>query len=126
MTFMQAISSGYSKYVTFSGRASRSEYWFFTLFSVLVAIVTAILDVVLGLNFAIFYGPLYVVFALVNFLPSISVLVRRLHDTDRSGWWYWIALVPIVGIILLLVWFCTRGTSGENRFGSDPLGGESP
>jgi uncharacterized membrane protein YhaH (DUF805 family) len=124
MTFGQAISSCYSQYATFSGRASRSEFWFFQLFSVLAAIAMAILDSMVGMNFAIFYGPLYVIFALANFLPALSVLVRRLHDTDRSGWWYWIILVPIVGIILLLVWWCTRGSWGQNRFGSDPLGGE--
>jgi uncharacterized membrane protein YhaH (DUF805 family) len=125
MTFKQSIASGYSKYVTFSGRASRSEYWFFVLFSVLVAVACATVDIALGLNFALFYGPFYALFALVNLLPSISVLVRRLHDTGRSGWWYWIALVPIVGFIVLIVWLCTRGTQGENRFGSDPLFGEA-
>ena len=57
---------------------------------------------------------------LVLVVPQISAVVRRLHDTDRSGWWYWIALVPLVGIILL-VWTCMRGTAGENRFGTDPL-----
>jgi len=62
-------------------------------------------------------------FFLASFLPAISVIVRRLHDTDRSGWWYWIGLIPLVGAILLLVWFCTRGTSGPNRFGPDPLSG---
>jgi uncharacterized membrane protein YhaH (DUF805 family) len=59
---------------------------------------------------------------LINFLPSLSVLVRRLHDTDHSGWWYWICLIRFVGLILLLIWFCTRGTWGSNRFGLDPLG----
>jgi uncharacterized membrane protein YhaH (DUF805 family) len=62
---------------------------------------------------------------LANFLPSISVLVRRLHDTGRSGWWYWIALVPLVGPILLLIWLCTRGTFGGNEYGPDPLAGSS-
>jgi uncharacterized membrane protein YhaH (DUF805 family) len=61
--------------------------------------------------------------ALTNLLPGISVTVRRLHDTDRSGWWYWIGLIPLVGAILLLIWFCTRGTDGANRFGPDPLSG---
>ncbi len=125
MTFTQSIKSCYSQYVTFSGRAARSEYWFFTLFSVLALIACAILDHALGLAFAGFYGPFYAIFALANFLPSISVLVRRLHDTDRSGWWYWILLVPLVGFILLIVWFCTRGTAGANKYGADPLGGEA-
>ncbi len=64
-------------------------------------------------------------FSLAVFLPSISVAVRRLHDTDRSGWWWWLILIPLVGIIILIVWYATRGgTSGPNRFGgADPLGG---
>jgi uncharacterized membrane protein YhaH (DUF805 family) len=126
MGFTQAISHCYSNYVTFSGRASRSEFWFFQLFTVLAAIAAAIVDMSLGLNFAILYGPVYLLFMLINFLPAISVVVRRLHDTDHSGWWYWIAIVPFVGIILLLVWWCTRGSWGDNRFGPDPLATEGP
>ncbi|HHB81462.1 MAG TPA: DUF805 domain-containing protein, partial [Aliiroseovarius sp.] len=63
-------------------------------------------------------------FMLATFLPNISVMVRRLHDTDRSGWWYWIVLVPLIGFILLIVWFASKGTTGDNRFGPDPLGGQ--
>jgi uncharacterized membrane protein YhaH (DUF805 family) len=54
-------------------------------------------------------------------MPSLSAMVRRLHDTDRSGWWYWLALVPLIGIIILIVWWATEGTRGPNRFGDDPL-----
>lgn len=114
MTFWQAITSCYSKYATFSGRASRSEYWYFTLYHTLLVICLALIPSDLGTM-------LLALSAIGNFLPAISVLVRRLHDTDRSGWWYWIALVPILGLILLIVWFCTRGTAGDNRFGGDPL-----
>jgi uncharacterized membrane protein YhaH (DUF805 family) len=56
------------------------------------------------------------------FLPSISVTVRRLHDTDHSGWWWWIGLIPLVGIIVLIVWWATPGTRGPNKYGEDPLG----
>lgn len=118
MTFAQAIRSCYSKYVTFSGRAPRSEYWFFVLFQCLIVVAYGLLmpfetgRALLGL------------LLLANFLPAICVTVRRLHDTDRSGWWYWIGLIPLVGAILLLIWFCTRGTSGANRFGPDPLSGQ--
>lgn len=115
MTFVQAVQSCYSNYVTFSGRAARSEYWFFVLFQCLVGIVYGLL-----MPFGIGRAPLGLLL-LANFLPAISVAVRRLHDTDRSGWWYWIGLIPLVGAILLLIWFCTRGTSGANRFGHDPL-----
>jgi uncharacterized membrane protein YhaH (DUF805 family) len=116
MTFGQAISSCYSNYATFSGRASRSEYWFFQLFHCLIVLIGCV-TIFAGIGVAIL-----VVSALVNFLPSLSVLVRRLHDTDHSGWWFWINLIPIVGVIILLVLLCTRGTWGENRFGHDPLG----
>ena len=115
MTFGQAVRSCYSKYATFSGRAARSEYWFFVLFQGLITIGCWIL-IPFGLGHALLW-----LLALANFLPAVSVTVRRLHDTDHSGWWYWIAFVPLVGAVLLLIWFCTRGTSGANRFGPDPL-----
>ena len=115
VTFGQAVRSCYSNYATFSGRAARSEYWFFTLYHFLIVGLCLLLSP-LGIG-----NLLLAISFVVNFLPAISVTVRRLHDTDHSGWWYWIALVPFVGVILLLVWFCTRGTSGANRFGPDPL-----
>jgi len=120
MTFTQAISSCYSNYATFSGRASRSEYWFFVLFHMLLVTVGVVL-IPIGIGLVIL-----IIGGLVNFLPSLSVLVRRLHDTDRSGWWYWICLIPLVGIVLLLIWLCTRGSWGDNRYGFDPLAGEGP
>lgn len=132
MTFSEAVKSCFSKYVQFSGRAARSEYWWWTLFSILVQIVLQV--GVTAIAFAagpgnealiIVFSGLMVLVLLALILPSISVLVRRLHDVDRSGWWYWIILVPIVGVILLLVWFCKKGTTGPNRFGQDPFGGTS-
>ena len=133
MGFSDAIKTGLAKFVTWQGRASRSEYWYFILFNVVVLFVAAILDKVLGTNFKMTnpatglevglpYGYLYMLGSLALLLPNLAVMVRRLHDTDRSGWWYWIALIPLIGAILLLVWFCTRGTDGSNRYGSDPLG----
>ena len=113
MGFTQAIASGFQKYATFEGRACRSEYWFFALFHFLVALIAVFAGIVV-----------FVLVALAFLLPSLSVLVRRLHDVDRSGWWYWIVLIPIVGAILILVWFCTEGTQGDNRFGPDPLAHE--
>jgi len=110
MGFAQAIQSCDRQYATFSGRAPRSEYWYFSLFCSLVVGVTVVVHPVLA---GIAYAAI--------FLPGISVVVRRLHDTDKSGWNYWFALIPIVGAILLLVWFCTKGTEGHNRFGADPL-----
>jgi uncharacterized membrane protein YhaH (DUF805 family) len=116
MGFGQAISSGFSNYVTFSGRAIRSEYWYWVLFTIVGNIVAEIIDAVIGIT-AI--DPL---FGLAVLLPSIAVAVRRLHDLDRSGWWILIGLIPIIGWIILIIWYCGRGTVGSNRFGSDPLG----
>ncbi len=65
------------------------------------------------------------IFGLIMFLPSISVAVRRLHDTDRSGWWWWLWLIPLIGWIILIIWYATVGTDGPNRFGPDPLEGAS-
>jgi uncharacterized membrane protein YhaH (DUF805 family) len=115
MNFVDAIKSGFSNYVTFSGRAARSEFWFWTLFSFLANLMAAIVDGVLGLGFV----GLVVLLALL--LPGIAVSARRLHDLDRTGWWLLIAFTCI-GIILLIVWDCMKGTTGSNRFGADPLG----
>ncbi len=126
MGFGTAIATCMSKFVTFRGRASRSEYWFFYLFFLLSIVGAVILDLALGTDIqdedGEFGGGLvFWLTVLVLILPLVSALVRRLHDTDRSGWWYWIGLIPLVGAILLLVWTCTRGTSGTNRFGPDSL-----
>ncbi len=102
----------------FSGRATRSEYWFWILFTVILSIVAAALDGVIGTG-----GILYLISALVIFLPSLAVLFRRLHDTDRKAWWILIYLVPVIGVIVILVFTVIKGTEGENRFGPDPLQG---
>lgn len=121
MSFTAAVRSVLSKYVDFSGRARRSEYWWFALFSVLVGIVTFALDAALGTDFEGSSSGLITVIAnLALFLPSLAVAVRRLHDTDRSGWWLLIALIPIIGAIVLLVFFVQDGTAGQNRFGPSP------
>ncbi|HWC94496.1 MAG TPA: DUF805 domain-containing protein [Pseudolabrys sp.] len=119
MNFVEAIQSGFSNYVNFSGRAQRSAYWWWALFYFIVLIVADILDVV------IFGSPsaLYAIATLAMLLPTLAVGVRRLHDTDRSGWWLLIALIPLVGIIVLIIFFVQQGTTGPNRFGPNPLGG---
>ena len=119
MTFSEAMSSGFRNYVGFSGRAARSEFWYWILFTVLVSIVTSIIDFgVLSSDVM----PLSSIWSLVTFLPSLAMGVRRLHDTDRSGWWWLISLIPLIGIIVLIVFWCSEGTRGPNRFGPDPLG----
>ncbi|HEX5994996.1 MAG TPA: DUF805 domain-containing protein [Jiangellales bacterium] len=122
MSFTAAIRSVLTQYVGFKGRARRSEYWWFALFTVLVGIVAAILDSVLGTAFGSdgSTGVIGILLNLALLLPTLAVAVRRLHDTDRSGWWLLIALVPIVGAIVLLVFFVMDSTPGTNRFGANP------
>ncbi|MFG2048276.1 DUF805 domain-containing protein [Micromonospora sp. NPDC048935] len=121
MSFGAAIKSVLSQYVGVSGRARRSEYWWFALFTLLVSIVAAILDSSLGLTFeGSSTGVIGLIASLVLLLPSLAVAVRRLHDTDRTGWWLLIALVPVVGAIVLIVFFVLEGTPGANRFGPSP------
>ena len=114
MNFTEAIQSGFNQYVTFSGRAARSEYWFWVLFSVLANIAAGIVDAILGL------GLVGALVSLALLLPGLAVSARRLHDIDRTGWWMLIALT-VIGIIVLLIWACMKGTTGPNRYGADPL-----
>jgi uncharacterized membrane protein YhaH (DUF805 family) len=120
MNFSQAIASGFRNYVTFSGRASRSEYWYWVLFAILGSVATAIIDRSLFDTSTV--SPLNAIFTLVCFLPGLAVSFRRLHDIDRTGWW-WLLVFTVIGTILLIVWFCLKGTAGPNRYGPDPLGG---
>lgn len=104
------------KYVVFSGRARRKEYWFFMLFNAIISLVLGVIDGAIGADVSILGG----LYALAVFLPSLAVTFRRLHDTDRSGWWLLISLIPLVGAIVLLVFMCLDGNRGQNRFGADP------
>src|SRR5262245_37642675 len=124
MTFSQAITAGFQNYVNFSSRASRSEYWYWVLFVALVSIAAFVLDYALfSLPVAIVGGPISILVSLAFFLPNLSIAVRRLHDLDYSGWWVLLALIPVVGLIVLVIWWCRRGTVGPNRFGPEPLAG---
>ena len=116
MSFGEAIGSGFSKYVVFNGRSSRSEYWWWTLFVIIGYIVFAVVDGIIGT-----YPLLYLLWALAVFLPGLAVTVRRLHDIDKSGWWILFGLIPLIGGIMLLIWFVSRGTEGPNQYGEDPL-----
>ncbi|MEU0549197.1 DUF805 domain-containing protein [Micromonospora sp. NPDC005979] len=124
MSFGTAIKSVLSQYVGFAGRARRSEYWWFALFTVLVSIVTSVLDSALGLNFVdgSSSGFIGLVVSLALLLPTLAVAVRRLHDTDKTGWWLLIALIPLIGAIVLIVFFVQDSTPGGNRFGPSPKG----
>jgi uncharacterized membrane protein YhaH (DUF805 family) len=121
MNFGQAITAGFQNYVNFSGRAIRSEFWYWFLFVVLVVIASSVIDAVLFSELEL--SPISTLAGLALILPGIAISIRRLHDLDRSGWWYLLVFVPLVGGIILLIWNCMRGTVGPNRFGPDPLGG---
>lgn len=109
------------KYATFSGRAQRSEYWYFILFYFLITLALALVDGMTGsLGSSSGYGLLSGLFSLGMLLPSIAVGVRRLHDTDRTGWWLLLAFIPLIGSIVLLVFFVQDSTPGDNRFGANP------
>jgi uncharacterized membrane protein YhaH (DUF805 family) len=105
MTFGESIAVCFSKYATFAGRASRSEFWWFMLFLVLATAACGIVS-----------DKLSAVFTIATILPAIAVTTRRLHDTDKSGWQQLIGLIPIVGWILIIVW-CAQVGKEPNRFG---------
>jgi uncharacterized membrane protein YhaH (DUF805 family) len=116
-TFMGAVANSLHRYGRFSGRSTRAEYWYFILFTFLVALVA-------GFAEGIFLGGSQIISTIVNLAllpPSLAIQVRRLHDLDRVGWWWWLTVVPIVGWLILLIWNCTHGTRAENRFGPDPV-----
>lgn len=115
-----------SQYTDFKGRARRKEYWMFVLFNIIFAIVATVLDNVLGITFApeIPYGFIWAVYALAVFIPGIAVAVRRLHDMGKSGWWYLIGLVPLIGGIWLIVLLATDSEAGDNQWGPNPKAGE--
>lgn len=111
----------WKQYADFSGRARRKEYWMFVLFNIIVAIIAGIIDGVLGLiNPEIGLGVFGGLYSLAVFIPSIAVAVRRLHDIGKSGLYYLLGLIPLVGAIVLLIWFCTEGEHGANKWGEDP------
>lgn len=125
------------RYAQFSGRSRPKEYWLYTLFLVLCYIGLAIVEQALGLGSGNDWavrngwsasagavhnaGPLMGVFWLATLIPSLAVGVRRLHDTDRSGWWLLLAFIPLFGAIILFVFMVMGGTRGPNRFGPDPV-----
>jgi uncharacterized membrane protein YhaH (DUF805 family) len=124
MGFTDAIKTGFQKYIGFSGRAARSEYWYWVLFLLLLQIVAWLIDMTLfGFN-TTGVNPIGSILSLATLLPSLAVSIRRLHDIDRVGWWVLLALIPVIGAIVLIYWACLRGTVGANRFGPDPLAGK--
>lgn len=129
MTFTEAIQTCFRKYVDFGGRARRSEYWWWALFVFLVDLVVNALGgfqpilIVLGRGESgesAVWTFLAAAVSLVLFLPGLAVFVRRLHDTGRSGWWWLIVLVPLVGLIVLFVFLVQEGNPDSNQYGPSP------
>ncbi|MFD0481308.1 DUF805 domain-containing protein [Kineococcus sp. GCM10028916] len=122
MNLIDAVKSGFSKYVGFSGRARRSEFWFWTLFNFLVGLVASGLDNAAGMANSTGNGPIGTIVTLALLLPSLSVFWRRMHDTGRSGLWFFLGLIPLVGLIVLIVFACQDSQPGQNQHGPNPKG----
>ncbi|MEO9575665.1 MAG: DUF805 domain-containing protein [Tateyamaria sp.] len=126
MGFQDAVKKCLSNYANFGGRAARSEFWWFALFVFLGNFVLSLVDSLLfgttldGQQYSVLGG----LFSLGMLIPSIAAGVRRLHDLDKSGWWYLLIFIPIIGALVLLFFFVQKGTDGGNRFGTDPLSGD--
>ena len=118
MNFVDASKSGLRNYIGFSGRASRSEYWYFALFNIIVTGIGSITDIIVFPDTDI--SPINTIITFLLLLPSIAFSFRRLHDIDRSAWWILIAFT-LIGVVLLIYWACLKGTTGANQYGEDPL-----
>ena len=117
MDIQQSIKTCLTKFATFDGRASRSEYWWFQFFYFLVVIIAVILDGVLVGGNLESAGALEIVSQLILLLPSLAVTARRLHDVNRSGWWMLVG-ITIVGLIPLFIWWLAPGTNKKNKYGN--------
>ena len=116
MNFQTSIKTCFNKFAVFSGRASRSEFWFFVLFGFLGGIIAIIIDVmILGYPYEENW-PINLIFSVAIIIPSIAVAARRLHDINKSGWWQ-LLWITIIGGILLIIWHATEGENKKNKFG---------
>ncbi len=113
------------KYFVFDGRAHRTEFWMFILVNAVVGIILAILDIALGTD-GEYGGLLGSLYSLAVLLPSLGAGARRLHDTGRSGWWQLIGLIPLIGLIVLIVWWAKAGEPQTNEWGRNPWDGPQP
>lgn len=104
----------WERHADFDGRSRRCEYWYFILFNFFAFLIVWTIDLVLGTRIP------YFVYALAAFVPSLAVHIRRLHDTNRSGWWLLGWLIPVIGWIVMIVFYCQDSQPGDNRFGPDP------
>ena len=120
MGFIEATEVCFSKYFNFSGRARRSEYWFFYLFTIISSLALGFVEGLIGIFPNTDQAIIANIFSLLVLIPSIAVGARRLHDTNRSGWWLLLSFAIIIGWIVLLIWYCKDSDEGDNRFGSNP------
>lgn len=113
---MQWYFKVWQNYAEFSGRASRTEYWMFILFNLIASTILIVLDAISHI------APLFLfLYLLAVFLPSLAVQVRRLHDTNRSAWWFFLLLIPFIGSLVLLIFMVLPGDSHTNHYGPQPL-----
>ncbi|WP_299767754.1 DUF805 domain-containing protein [uncultured Dokdonia sp.] len=118
---MNRYVEAFKRYAEFNGRSRREEYWMFIVFNFLFSIVAFALDHIFGIALReIGYGPVYILYGLVAFIPGLALSVRRLHDVGKSGWMLLIALIPLIGAIWLLVLFATEGEATDNQYGPNP------
>jgi uncharacterized membrane protein YhaH (DUF805 family) len=111
MGFSEAVKSGFDHYTTFDGRASRAAYWWWFLFAIIAAIAASILDAIIGSTI------IAILVSLGLLLPNISVGIRRLHDINKTGWWILIGLIPLIGFIILIIFYVQQGDAGPNDYG---------
>jgi len=116
-TFIGALKDGFSRYVDFSTRSNRPQFWYWFLWSLILGFVTGSIDGILGTGME-GMGLINSLFSLAIFLPSLAVAIRRLHDIGRTGWWYLLIFVPILGWIVLIVFYCTKGEEHPNKWGN--------
>lgn len=121
MKFTESVKTVYSKYATFSGRATRSEYWWFVLFWYAIILCAVLLGVATGIEKLTL--ALIGIFGAISFIPIVALRVRRLHDIGKSGWWIFLGLVPFGEFILFI--FSVIGSDGENEYGPDPFDEET-
>ncbi len=122
MGFGTAVATCFGKYVDFQGRARRSEYWWWVLFTLILGIVAGVLDGIVDPSLPGTFHAGYIgsILNLALFLPSLAVGARRLHDTDRSAMWLFLLFLILIGWIILIIWYCQKGTAGQNKYGADP------
>ncbi len=114
--FGQAVSLFFSRYVDFAGRSNRGEFWWWFLAAMVIGIILQSIDVSMMMSGDLEFAAFSSIWSLATVVPSLALTVRRLHDIDKSGWFVLLWLIPIVGWIILIIWFCQRGSEGPNRF----------